>query len=116
VHDISDGLPGTLLEEYAYDDNGNRQKALSNYPGAVPLDTEFPSGIRCPGPSGELWHRTDRAASAWEALGPRFLRIDAFNKAEPRDSGACRCGCPDRWRCWSRTRRAQLFGQARSRD
>jgi hypothetical protein len=49
----SSGLPGTLLEEYAYDGNGNRQKAVSSYPGAVPLDAEFPTSIRCTGPSGD---------------------------------------------------------------
>jgi hypothetical protein len=43
VHDTTGGLPGTLLEEYAYDGNGNRQKALSDYPGAVPLNTELSS-------------------------------------------------------------------------
>jgi RHS repeat-associated protein len=53
VHDITGGLPGTLLEEYAYDGNGNREKAFSSYLGAVPLDTEFPSSIRCTGPSGD---------------------------------------------------------------
>jgi RHS repeat-associated protein len=59
VHDITGGAPGTLLEEYAYDGNGNRQKALSTYPGAVPLDTEFPTSIRCPGPSGDTAANTE---------------------------------------------------------
>ena len=57
MHDITGGLPGTLLEEYVYDGNGNRQKAFSSYPGAVPLDTELGSTtvppIRCAGASGD---------------------------------------------------------------
>jgi RHS repeat-associated protein len=53
VHDITGGEPGTLLEEYAYDGNGNRQRALSQYPGAVPLNAEFGTNLGCVGPSGD---------------------------------------------------------------
>jgi len=52
VHDISGGEPGTPLEEYAYDGNGNRQKAVSNYPGAVPLSAELGANLGCPDASG----------------------------------------------------------------
>lgn len=32
---------------------------MSNYPGAVPLDTEFPTSIRCTGPSGDAAANTE---------------------------------------------------------
>ena len=45
--------PCTLLEEYIYDGNGNRQKAMSSYPGAVPLNAELGTNLGCTGPSGD---------------------------------------------------------------
>ncbi|MGB8330505.1 MAG: hypothetical protein WCE62_10290, partial [Polyangiales bacterium] len=85
VHDITGGEPGTLLEEYAYDGNGNRQKALSNYPGAVPLDAELPTSIRCPGPSG------DTAANAEDQLceyGGFTYSYNARGQLESKTDGA----------------------------
>jgi len=52
VHDISGGLPGTPLEEYLYDGNGNRNKAVSTYPGATPLNAELGVNLGCPDASG----------------------------------------------------------------
>jgi RHS repeat-associated protein len=56
----SSGLPGTLLEEYAYDGNGNRQKAVSSYPGAVPLNAELGTSIGCPDASGTAANAEDQ--------------------------------------------------------
>jgi len=60
VHDISGGLPGTLLEEYQYDGNGNRQKAVSTYPGAVPLSAELGVNLGCPDATGTAANDEDQ--------------------------------------------------------
>jgi RHS repeat-associated protein len=85
VHDITGGQPGTLLEEYAYDGNGNREKAFSIYPGAVPLDTDFPTTIRCTGPSG------DTAANAEDQLceyGGFTYSYNARGQLQSRSDGS----------------------------
>jgi hypothetical protein len=70
VHDISGGLPGTLLEEYRYDGNGNRQRAVSTYPGAVALNAELGINLGCPDATGtpandQDERRLELRQSAW---------------------------------------------------
>ncbi len=46
--------------------------------------------------------------------GPKFVRLERYWKREPKDAGPCpHCGEPDRWKCWSKTRRLELFGMGR---
>jgi RHS repeat-associated protein len=49
VEDTTDGEPGIVREEYEYDANGNRRKAVSEYPGRVPVVVEFGTNLGCPG-------------------------------------------------------------------
>jgi YD repeat-containing protein len=82
---VEDITGGTLLEEYAYDGNGNRQKAVSSYPGAVPLDTELGTSIRCTGPSG------DTAANDQDQLceyGGFSYAYNARGQLESKSDGA----------------------------
>jgi hypothetical protein len=44
---------------------------------------------------------------------PKFVRFDEFVKREPSSSRPCRCGGPDAWRCWHRTKQDELLGEGR---
>jgi hypothetical protein len=46
---------------------------------------------------------------------PRYVRFARWIKAEPPrfPPQPCECGAPDRWRCWAKTSRRQLLGEAR---
>ena len=42
----------------------------------------------------------------------RYARFDRFMAAEPdiTKRETCDCGAPDRWKCWSKTRRKRFYG------
>jgi len=46
---------------------------------------------------------------------PQFVRISKFLAAEPRRHPVkrCRCGRPDRWKCWSRFFSREVLGGER---
>jgi hypothetical protein len=47
---------------------------------------------------------------------PEFVRLARFFKAEPSRHPVrpCKCGAPDRWKCWSRIYSQQVLGQERA--
>ncbi len=47
---------------------------------------------------------------------PRYLRLEKWFAAEPRrhPTKPCRCGSPDRWKCWSKVYAREVLGQARA--
>ncbi len=47
---------------------------------------------------------------------PSFPRFEKFMAAQPRRHPIkpCKCGRPDRWKCWSKFYARQLLGQARA--
>jgi hypothetical protein len=47
---------------------------------------------------------------------PSFPRFEKYIAAEPRRHPikSCKCGRPDRWKCWSKFYARQLLGEARA--
>ena len=69
-----------------------------------------------------IWERTDldvkeRAhfhGTVYSQSGAEgFPRLEFFLEREPPAGVACLCGAPDAWKCWNRTRSAELLGGAR---
>jgi len=62
-----------------------------------------------------VWRRAQRASANRRRTDTEYVAVEHWLKREPpqRDAGPCRCGCGDRWLCWSHATRALLYGQHR---
>jgi hypothetical protein len=68
------------------------------------------------------WSRAQRSAaprafSVFEKQQVEFPKFEFFIRREPPRSThlPCKCGAPDRWRCWIRTKQDLLLGEDRRR-
>jgi hypothetical protein len=52
----------------------------------------------------------------FRANSPEFVRLARFFKAEPsrHPIKKCRCGAPDRWKCWNRVFAREVLAEGRA--
>ena len=67
----------------------------------------------------ELAHFHRYSLETWQISNddrPRFVRLEKFLRSEPsrHPTKRCRCGAPDRWKCWAKVCSRQVLGQERA--